>query len=298
MGMTPTRHGPLQSQPQGAAKTQISTRFVFAIPLKPKAVASKWEAVSRYLGQTLRSVFASAEENFLVVICGHERPDIAEMNDQRVIFLEAPFPHQSNVKSGVADKARKLRHIGIFLRSSGYGQFYLMFLDADDLVHRELVSFVLTTDNRRGYLLGNGYQYDTACRRLLLQAECFDRNCGSCFVGWFENADLPRNEQDRSSYFSTLVRHTTRGLEAEKAGRPADAVPFPAAVHVFNHDESLERARRDGQIRVLSSHRAVPIRGRSARQILRQEFALDDDRSPPNNAVELLRRVLGFRHRS
>jgi len=297
MRIVPTGAEPHELLPEEATAAPPSTRFVFAIPLKPKAMANKWEAVSQYLGQTLRSVFASAEKEFLVVICGHERPDIAEMNDRRVVFLEAPFPPRANVKSGVGDKARKLRHIGTFLRMRRYARFYLMFLDADDLVHRDLVSYTMRSDNRRGYVLGSGYQYDTATGQLLLQTQHFDRNCGSCFIAWLENMDLPRDQQDRSCYFSALIRHTTRKLQADKAGRPADAVPFPAAVHYFNHDESLERARRDGEIRILQSHRAAPIRQRDGRQILKQDFALEDSRPSRSRAVKLFRRALGLRHR-
>ena len=50
-------------------------------------------------------------------------------------------------------------------------------------------------------------------------------------------------------------------------------MPFPAAVYMTNHDESLRRARLDGQVRRLK--RNTLIAGRDAASILASDFGVE-----------------------
>ncbi|HEY8698307.1 MAG TPA: hypothetical protein VIM02_11860 [Rhizomicrobium sp.] len=252
--------------------SSATAKFVFAIPVKPKGITARWDLVSSNLARTIRSILAGVNQDFAIYICGHEQP-CPEFADSRVRFVQATFDFGPELERALQDKWRKLCLIGSTLMAEGYDDFYLMFLDADDLIHRKLVEHVLATDNKRSYLIRDGYKLDTVTGRLMLQEENFDRSCGSTFVGWFENCDLPPQDTDRDSYFRKFMPHKSRAVEAALRGRPPDPVPFPAVVYPVNHMESLQWRRRGGGLVRLPERRVIP--SATAQRIIEDDFSLD-----------------------
>ncbi|WP_274426293.1 glycosyltransferase family A protein [Chelativorans sp. YIM 93263] len=157
--------------------------FTFAIALLPRAYARNWTSVERLLGLTLSSVFAQSDQDFHVVIAGHDRPSNLP-DDPRVIFLQADWPAEP-VRPDNLDRGRKAYAINAHVLERGGG--LLMFLDADDWVDARLVEVARSTlgPEHSAGVIDKGYAVDYQNLRAapLPHTEVFDgefhRVCGS-----------------------------------------------------------------------------------------------------------------------
>ncbi len=115
-------------------------RFVFGLPLIAKAVAPDWDIANDLLGLTLRSLLAQGDAEFEVILAGHDRPPVwADLaaHDPRFRFLEADWePATPTARND--DAGMKKWRIKEEVQAGGGG--LLMYLDADDLIDRNLVS--------------------------------------------------------------------------------------------------------------------------------------------------------------
>ena len=242
-------------------------------------MSKRWDEVERNLQHTLRSVQASRSVDPLTVIACHEVPDLGDCSDRNVHILSVPFAPEFDVMNRIADKMRKRMFTGAWLRANLPSDgIYMMFLDADDLVHRDLAAYILEHDNRRSYLIDKGYRYD--CRSALLdrRSSFFYRVSASSFIGYFTKTDLPNNWEDGDAAlakFDVYPRgHGEYGLIAAQMGKDPDEVPFHAVTYLMNHGESLRLWKTNGKYRYLSATELV--RPSRARQILADDFAFEN----------------------
>lgn len=257
----------------------MTPAFVFAIALKPKGVSSHWEQVERNLRRTIRSARAADRSASVIVAC-HDEP---ELGDDRagVVTLRVPFPAPSSPAEGGRDKAAKRRCAAAWLRKSmrDDDEAYVMFLDADDLVHRDLVAHV-RSGSRPSYVVQTGYIADLERGLLRRRRADFHKTCGSSFVFRFARAELPTGWDDLAAPFSQFGSspdqrgHPDYDRVATDLGRPPVAFPFPAVTYVVNHSESLWSAKGRGRRPVGAVQDLVPPR--RARRVLREEFAAAD----------------------
>lgn len=252
-------------------------RFAFAIPLKPRSACSDWEAAQRNLRRTVRAAQAAAGEDGLIVVACHDEPDLGD-TAENVHVLPVPFPEPANMEDAGRDKARKRRAIGVWLRETGHGPVYVMLLDADDLVHRDVVKHALA-EAHGSYLVNDAYSFDLRRRLLQRRSQGFPWARGSCFVCQFALDELPMSVDDTASPFAQFgAAPDQRGhLEypelATELGRPPVAFPFGAALYVVNHAESTW-GRRTGAQRPLAPRELVWPR--AARRILADDFSTPD----------------------
>jgi hypothetical protein len=253
--------------------------FVFAIALKPKSASSDWRLVESNLRRTIRSARASDPTASVLVAC-HDEPELRDVADG-VTALRVPFPEPTGPAEGGRDKSAKRRHAAAWLRETMHGDdaAYVMFLDADDLVHRDLVAHVRSS-RQPSYVVRSGYIADLERRLLRHRRTDFHKTCGSSFVFRFARTELPASWDDLSAPFSQFGTapdqrgHPDYDQVATDLGRPPTAFPFRAVTYVVNHAESLwsakGRARRPvGAVKDL-------VRPHRARRILRNEFAAPD----------------------
>ena len=166
---------------------RASEPFTFGIALIPRACAHDWALVEALLVLTLASVRAQTDQDFRVVIAGHDRPR-TRVRDPRVEFLqvdwpvEAPGPHNG-------DSGRKKRALEDLILARGGG--LLMLLDADDWVDRRIVESARATlgPDRIGGLIDSGLVADFQTLRAAripdarVFAQRFHRICGSSCIG-------------------------------------------------------------------------------------------------------------------
>lgn len=89
--------------------------FTFGIALIARATARDWRLTQALLDLTLASIFSQSDQDFRVVIAGHDRPLTCMDADPRLDFFavgwpaEDPGPH--NVDSGGCRAPARLRRL-------------------------------------------------------------------------------------------------------------------------------------------------------------------------------------------
>jgi hypothetical protein len=252
-------------------------RFVFAIPLKARSACSSWELAQRNLRRTVRSAQAAGGDDGLIVVACHDEPDLAG-TVANVHVLPVPFSEPTDRQDAGRDKARKRRSIGAWLRETLDGPVYVMFLDADDLVHRDVVSHALA-QGQGSYLVNDAYSFDLRRRLLQHRYQGFPWARGSCFVCRFNLDELPTSADDTTSPYGQFgASPDQRGhLEypelATDLGRPPVPFPFGAALYTVNHSESTWARRTGAQRPVVPRELVWP---KTARRILADDFSAPD----------------------
>jgi hypothetical protein len=252
-------------------------RFVFAIPLKARSACTNWETAQRNLRRTVRSAQAAGADEGLIVVACHDEPDLTSSGAD-VQVLPVSFPEPTNMQDAGRDKARKRRAIGAWLRERLDGPVYVMFLDADDLVHRDVVTYAFA-HGRGSYLVTDAYTFDLRRRLLQHRPRGFPWARGSCFVCRFTLDELPASADDTSVPFAQFgASPDQRGhLEwpelATELGRPPVPFPFGAALYTVNHPESTW-GRRTGAQRTPAPRELVWPK--TARRVLVDDFSAPD----------------------
>jgi len=251
-----------------ASTTALDDFLIFAICLKSQRHSSDWNALSKMLSATLRSILASSDGRFRIVVAGHEKPDIEELKDQRVVFMEAPFPVPEQTSGHDTWLKRVL--IGAWVREQTRKRVRVMFLDADDLIHKQLVRAALRSSPRVSLVVDKGYRFDLR-NGALQPIGRFDRKCGSCFLPVFRRDELPRHWRDKKSSYAQFRTHTKYRALCAELGKPIETLDFFAVVYVSNHPESLEYLKKGLRDDLFDS----PLLPEQSREILRQEFSYD-----------------------
>ncbi|MFD1342479.1 glycosyltransferase family A protein [Litorisediminicola beolgyonensis] len=221
---------------------------VFVIPLISKARAHDWARVCRTLADTLASLRAQTSPAWRALVCCQDRPEGIAFDDT-VSFL--PFERPDEVSPETVTKfdnhAKKTQMILHLAKTHG-GDGYLFQLDADDMLHPELVAHMVGDNNGAGYLIPKGYMMHAETRALAYLgpkrlrypfANRFDRECGSSSAIRFDFRDGD----------ACLEPIRKRGKHKEIADHMAaygfemTEVPFPAALYVIGHGENMRQRR-------------------------------------------------------
>ncbi|WP_052341353.1 glycosyltransferase family A protein [Salinarimonas rosea] len=134
--------------------------FTFGIPLVGRAGSDDFARVETLLALTLRSILAQTDPDFRVLVTGQDRPATLP-DDPRVRFVEAGWradaPDAANNDAG-----RKKHALGEAAMRDGDG--WLMLVDADDWVPRDLVAVARATVDPEtlGGVLAQGDMIDFA----------------------------------------------------------------------------------------------------------------------------------------
>ncbi|WP_116131254.1 glycosyltransferase family 2 protein [Tropicimonas sp. IMCC34043] len=216
-------------------------KVVFAIPLISRRKAADWDQVQANLVATLTSLRRQGDGRWQAIVCCQDRPDAVAFDD-RVRFL----PYAGS--DARYDNHQKYAQMRATLLREETGAGYYFQLDADDLLHPGLVGYMLSDNNRQGYLIDRGYMLDHASLDLAVlqpadsefpEATEFYRSCGSSSALWF---DLSQG----ADFATVLARRGNHRKVARNMGyfgfRMA-MVPFHAAIYVMNHGDNLRQKR-------------------------------------------------------
>lgn len=215
-----------------------------------------------------------------VVVATHDEPELGSASGDDVHVVRVPFARPVDRWEGSRDKGRKRRFIGAWLREHvKEPSLYVMFLDADDLVHGRLVSHVLNGGSG-SYVIDDGYVFANDTGLLVRRRHRFSEICGSSFVCRFELDELPRSWDDESALFSQFgvapeqPGHSEYPRVAGLAGRPAAPVPFPGVLYLANHSAS-HWSDKMGRRRDVEGSGEI-VRPGIARRALANDFAAPD----------------------
>jgi hypothetical protein len=222
------------------------TSVFFSIPLAAKRDEAGWRVACTLLRNTLRSILQQSDPVLQVVITGHDRPALPELDDPRVTFLAAPFDPPRHQDEFRPDKHRKRGHSARHIRALGGG--YIVLMDADDLVSRHLVLYIRGKAHPNGYIFKHGYSMDWESGAIAplpgSMGIDFDRYCGSCAAIHFTPDEIAAREEDHlSTYHGQFRNHAKVEQAVARRGRPLQPIPFPAAAYLVNTSQNLSLSR-------------------------------------------------------
>lgn len=219
-------------------------RFVFAITLASSRTVPDWAHTERLLGQTLRSVIGQTDPDWTAIIAGHERPDLPELDDDRVEFVSIHRKPPAEKSQFRGDKSAKRHVLGRRLAEMGGG--YFMQLDADDLVRDDFVATVRGKGYGNGAVAATGYALDFLNHRLApvpgVWRHPLNHVCGSCSAVRYTVADLPtrtHRNNDSGLVFNMTRQHAYTSVAMEELGRPLEVFDAPMIVYLVNHAQNL-----------------------------------------------------------
>lgn len=266
-------------------------RFVFLIPLVARERATDWSVVTANLRRTLASIERQAvgSQAIETIVCGQDDP--GGMDGPHRQFLRhdrAPPP-----PGGSRDKHGKIRKMFQVLQQRRF-RGYVLQLDADDLVHPDLVGYTFNRDNRHGFLLEGGLMYDLAADRIGLHGrqtpehphrEPFHMMCGSCVVLYVDfRSSLTARLYGRAA--AARGNHTVYAEVLRRFGIALEPIAWPACVYTVNHGVSIseEKGKAAGR-RAYIDHN--PVEDPATEAMLREAFGLP----APANATEATDKV-------
>jgi hypothetical protein len=219
--------------------------LAFITPLRHPQNAANYGRVESLLQDTLASLTQQSCDDYVVIIVGNRRP--AFPLPERTVFVEVDFPPRSDRSpaSALWDKGTK-NGVGL-IAAREFGPEYVMFVDADDFVHRELAAFVHARPGHAGWVVNPGLIYSrrrNAYRRL----RKFYRFCGTSFIIPFEAYDVPpqltvsATQQEVAEAFGERLEHVLEHGWAfdwwRKHGLILKPLPFPGAVYQVENGEN------------------------------------------------------------
>ena len=193
-----------------------------------------------------------------MIIVGHDRPDLAELADRRVTFLQTAIARPETGKQKQIDQIHKRRIAAAEIGRRGGG--YIMVVDADDLVDHRIVSFVRRDRHPVGYMVRAGYVLDDATGRIGLlpdrrRVQQFWSNCGTCAVLNFTADDLPQMMSDRVDYEREgrpyermLVGHRLWETALMLRGLYPATLPFRGVIYRMNSGDNLSDELRERKV--------------------------------------------------
>lgn len=229
----------------------------FVIPLKSKKVTSDWAVTCRLLDQTLNSLALQTCKDFRAVVVGHEKPNLSNTAWQIAEYITSPFDLpiiKGNYKyykdfNRISDKYHKIVTGIQFFRRENLS--YLMVLDADDLIHKDLVDYVLKEKDPNGYIIKKGYQYYMKSKRLIYKQN-LDKICGSTTIIHVDLVEFPEmvNNESISSLQSTSIpwghlAHSEMEAYFQQNNKPLRIIPLPGVVYVMQHGQNASDEFRE-----------------------------------------------------
>ena len=226
--------------------------IAFAISLKSKTVSRNWVGVQDNLAKTLKSIFGNTDQNFRILVAGHEKPDLEELQRKCVTWLSVDFAPPVDSGRFSSDKREKRRVIGAYLREKGYCG-YFMPLDADDWIHYRFIEFIRLHPISDAYILNKGVMVNVSLKEAWLRSR-FYRGCGSSAVFYFSKDDFPlssKKEDVQGTPFAVVDQdHKKVAEHMEKIHRGHRMIDFPLVTWVLGHGDnnSVLKGKKDNGI--------------------------------------------------
>jgi hypothetical protein len=222
------------------------------IPLKSKKVSENWQITSDLLYQTILSILGQTSYEYKIIVVGHEKPELPI----EYPFIECPLPlpiwdyvqdpitHYKQIDY-ILDKTRKIS-LGLQYFSSDKVDYYYV-LDADDILHKTLVSYIHQINSPNGYILKLGYEYYINKKKILLRND-IEKRCGSTTILHKSLVSIPKSLQDSDvwSHPWGQISHGDMEKYFHEKKRSLYHIHFPFLLYTLNHGQNASNEFRKG----------------------------------------------------
>jgi hypothetical protein len=224
--------------------------LTFITTLRHPHNSTNYRCVESLLQNTLSSLAQQSSDDYVAIVVGNRRPSFPM--PERAVFVEVDFPPPSDVngpRTGRApviwDKGTKIA-IGL-VAARAHRPDYVMAVDADDFVHRDVTAYVHAHGGHDGWVVKRGWVYSRARNAYRLRRR-FYRVCGTSFIIPFEAYDVPTSltvsatqHEIAEAFGERLERILEHGYAFDywrKHGRTLESLPFPGAVYHMDTGEN------------------------------------------------------------
>lgn len=253
--------------------------IAFITSLRNPLNSDSYERVEKLLMETLASVCAQTDKDFVVIVVGNRAPTFALPN--KVHFVPVDFPPTSAVAGPrteigpfVWDKGTKIGVGLAFARQFKPDQ--VMIFDADDFVSNRIAEYANARPSADGWVIADGWMY-SGSRKVFRKIQDFNRVCGTCYVIPFAAYAVPEDlavnatQQDIAEAFGDrlyriLGAHREAVAWHREHGRHLEPLPFRGAVYHVDTGENHSGYSMQGI-------------GRPSTPSLRREFGVPDKSS-------------------
>ncbi|MCM3616818.1 hypothetical protein M3936_04395 [Sutcliffiella horikoshii] len=208
----------------------------FGISFKSKKVCRDWQVVQKNLANTLRSILNNSNSNYIIVVAGHEKPSLIEIENKKIKWITASFPPPIGPRGFNLDKRKKRILIGAYLKTINFNGFY-MHLDADDLIHFKFVEYLNTLSFKKAFIIRESLMVNTNKKEIWLTKK-FYQHCGSSSVIYFSTNELPRTSKKEKSEFSKLAFTSHKSVHLKFKKKDCLFIDKPIVLRVFGYGDN------------------------------------------------------------
>jgi len=147
--------------------------LTFITTLRHPHNSTNYRCVESLLQNTLSSLAQQSSDDYVAIVVGNRRPSFPM--PERAVFVEVDFPPPSDVngpRTGRApviwDKGTKIA-IGL-VAARAHRPDYVMAVDADDFVHRDVTAYVHAHGGHDGWVVKRGWGV-LACQKRVSAAQ-------------------------------------------------------------------------------------------------------------------------------
>jgi hypothetical protein len=214
----------------------VSPVISYIIPLKSPEVSQDWSLVSRLCCRTLNSILRQTYPELRIILVCNFPPDHYP-KDSRLEIVTDDFPTPQNRNGIFRDQKLKVKRGMLALK--GFNEGYVMRMDADDFIHRELTEFVHQNQCNGGWYIPKGYVYQEKSKWIFLRNN-FHFSTASSHIVWLTEQDLPGSmDTPDEEYFVDMWQHLKLVNTCKQLSRPLSPIPFRAAAYTIGHSESV-----------------------------------------------------------
>jgi hypothetical protein len=220
----------------------MNNALTFVIPVRHPANAKNWLKLKQNLTQTIKSIANQKSDRWKTIIVANYGSDLPILPKgfevAWVNFLPNQLHEQGNVdkeefyEAFRADKGRRVL-VGM-LHAGNMG--HVMIVDDDDLVNRNLTSFVEQNPTANGWYIRDGYVW-TDGGKLLYEYSDFSKLCGTSHIIRADLYCLPKCIEAAEEVYirKTLGSHVFFHDQLINSGASLAPLPFRGAIYRIGH---------------------------------------------------------------
>ena len=255
--------------------------LLFVVTVKSRQAASDWDSFSALVNRCLTSLTRQTSPDYAVVVVCDELPE-PTFRHPKVHDVHVPGPGLSSPTwgEGEADRAKRLLAGAAF--GAQFSPDFVMNVDCDDLVHRDVAAFVNRHPQSAGWYLDQGYAWRHGSRWALRLRFGFNNVCGTCMIVRPELLDAAFSDEPLA-YERTPVPGGARWFDHRLTvvgGHALRPLPLPGAVYFVATGENLraddvisERSQARGRLQFVA-RQLKRMRPRLVDARFRRDFGL------------------------
>ena len=243
----------------------------FVIPFRSKWSTNNWELVSKLLEGTLTQLFEQTSDNFSVHVVGHDKPGFLSKFHDKVHFHELPMdpPKIKDIAEFNRDRYRKV--IYGCIKASPDNPTYIMPLDADDRISKNLVGFLNDSERKDAWVITSGHVVNLGLNRYYTTNR-FDCLCGSSCILSKEVTNPPTTLENMHQCFWLHHWHSNFQSDITERGLSLGRIPFPAAAYSVGYSDNLSNVMRRSVYRKFRFNLRFWLFGKKVSNTLLEEF--------------------------